>query len=581
MKAGFISLGCAKNLVDTEIMLGILQDHGIELTTDPADADILIVNTCAFIQSAKEESINTILDMAEYKKPDKGNCKSLIIAGCLGQRYGNELLEELPEADGIIGTEAWDRIGEVIDTTLQGNRVVVKGDAPIIYDAAVPRIPTTPRHTAYVKIAEGCNNQCAFCAIPLIRGKYRSRKLEDVLQEVKALAENGVKEIVLIAQDTTQYGRDIYGEPKLAELLERLCDIEEIKWIRTLYSYPRFFNDELIEVLAREEKLVKYVDIPLQHANDQILRSMRRPDTKAGITELLKKLRQRIPGVVIRSTFIVGFPGETDEQFEELKEFIRRFGAKKSLAKQATSRKKMLDKIQIEDLPVSNRKYPYINFKYERELGKDIVEVNKLHYEHDGKVLLDDISFRIGREDKVLVLGANENAVSALLSILGGEITDYSGSVKWGTTVLKGDLPKDTAEYFKNDFNIIEWLAQFSKEKDSTYLRGFLGRMLFSGDDGLKKVKVLSGGEKVRCMLSRLMVMGANVLILDQPTNHLDLESITALNEGMTDFKGAMLFSTHDHELAESVANRIFEIKDGKLIDRMCDYEEYLSKKVD
>ena len=268
-----------------------------------------------------------------------------------------------------------------------------------------------------------------------------------------------------------------------------------------------------------------------------------------------------------------------EEKIEELKEFIRRFGAKKSLAKQATSRKKMLDKIQIEDLPVSNRKYPYINFKFERELGKDIVEVNKLHYEHDGKVLLDDISFRVGREDKVIVMGANENAVSALLGILGGEITDYTGTVKWGTTVIKGDLPKDTAPYFKNEFNIVEWLAQFSKEKDSTYLRGFLGRMLFSGDDGLKKVKVLSGGEKVRCMLSRLMVMGANVLILDQPTNHLDLESITALNEGMKDFKGVLLFSTHDHELAESVANRVFEIKDGKLIDRMCDYETYLSKK--
>ena len=267
-----------------------------------------------------------------------------------------------------------------------------------------------------------------------------------------------------------------------------------------------------------------------------------------------------------------------EERIEELKEFIRRFGAKKSLAKQATSRKKMLDKIVIEELPVSNRKYPYINFKYERELGKDIVEVNKLSYTHDGKTLLDDISFRINRDDKVLILGENELAVSALLGILGGEITDYQGSVSWGTTTIRGDLPKDTAPYFDNDFNIVEWLAQYSKEKDSTYLRGFLGRMLFSGDDGLKKVKVLSGGEKVRCMLSRLMVMGANVLILDQPTNHLDLESITALNEGMNDFKGVLLFSTHDHELAQSVANRIIEIKDGKIIDRMCSYDEYLEK---
>lgn len=323
MKAGFVSLGCSKNLVDTEVMLGLIKERSIELVNDPADADILIVNTCAFIQSAKEESINTILDMAEYKKTDKGHCKTLIIAGCLGQRYGQELLDELPEADGIIGTEAWNRVTEVIDETLKGNRVVIKGDGPAIYDASIPRIPTTPKHTAYVKIAEGCNNQCAFCAIPLIRGKFRSRKIEDIVAEVNGLAAQGVREIVLIAQDTTQYGRDLYGEPRLAELLRELCKIEDVKWIRTLYSYPRFFTDELIEVIASEEKIVKYVDIPLQHASNAVLRNMRRPDTKEKITELLQKLRQRIPGVVVRSTFIVGFPGETPEQFDELKEFIK------------------------------------------------------------------------------------------------------------------------------------------------------------------------------------------------------------------------------------------------------------------
>lgn len=321
MKAGFVSLGCSKNLVDTEVMLGLIKERSIELVNDPAEADILIVNTCAFIQSAKEESINTILNMAEYKDPTKGHCKTLIIAGCLGQRYGQELLDELPEADGIIGTEAWDRITEVIDETLKGNRLVIKGDEKI-YDASVPRIPTTLQHTAYVKIAEGCNNRCAFCAIPLIRGNFRSRKIEDIVAEVKALAAKGVKEIVLIAQDTTNYGHDIYGKPQLAKLLKELCRIEDIKWIRTLYSYPRFFSDELIDVLASEEKLVKYVDIPLQHANNQVLRSMRRPDTKEEIEALLNKLRQRVPGVVIRSTFIVGFPGETPEQFAELKDFI-------------------------------------------------------------------------------------------------------------------------------------------------------------------------------------------------------------------------------------------------------------------
>ena len=322
MKAGFISLGCSKNLVDTEVMLGIIQQNGIELVNDPAEADILIVNTCAFIESAKTESITTDLNMAEYKEPGKGKCKSVIIAGCLGQRYGQELLDDLPEADGIIGTGSWNRIMEVINETLAGNRVVINSQNDIIYDASVPRIPTTPSYTAYVKIAEGCNNRCAFCAIPLIRGKYRSRTMEDIHREVEHLVANGVREIVLIAQDTTNYGHDLYGKPSLAALLKDLCQIEGIKWLRTLYSYPKFFTDELIDVIASEEKLVKYVDIPLQHANNEILRAMHRPDTKEEISDLLLKLRERIPGVVIRSTFIVGFPGETDEQYQELKAFL-------------------------------------------------------------------------------------------------------------------------------------------------------------------------------------------------------------------------------------------------------------------
>ena len=322
MKAGFISLGCSKNLVDTEVMLGIIQQNGIELVNDPAEADILIVNTCAFIESAKTESITTVLNMAEYKEPGKGKCKSVIIAGCLGQRYGQELLDDLPEADGIIGTGSWNRIMEAINETLAGNRVVINSENEIIYDASVPRIPTTPAYTAYVKIAEGCNNRCAFCAIPLIRGKFRSRTIEDIHQEVQQLVDKGVREIVLIAQDTTNYGHDLYGKPSLAALLKDLCQIKDIKWLRTLYSYPKFFTDELIDLLAQEEKLVKYVDIPLQHANNEILQAMHRPDTKEEISTLLAKLRQRIPGVVIRSTFIVGFPGETEAQYQELKAFL-------------------------------------------------------------------------------------------------------------------------------------------------------------------------------------------------------------------------------------------------------------------
>ncbi len=268
-----------------------------------------------------------------------------------------------------------------------------------------------------------------------------------------------------------------------------------------------------------------------------------------------------------------------EEKIEELKAFIRRFGAKKSLAKQATSRKKMLDKIVIEEMPASNRKYPYVNFSFEKELGKDVLQVSNLTLTHDGVKLLDNISFRLNKDDKVVVLGENENAVTGLLSAISGIIVPDSGEVKWGSTVKKVDLPKDISSYFTTDQNIIEWLANYSTEKDYTFLRGFLGRMLFSGDDALKPVKVLSGGEKVRCMLSRMMVSNANFLIFDQPTNHLDMESISALNDGMLAFKGGIVFSSHDHELVSTVANRIFEIKDGKLIDRMLNYDEYLEKK--
>ena len=320
MKAGFVSLGCAKNLVDTEVMLGILQKNGIELTNEPSEAEVLIVNTCAFIESAKEESITTVLNMADYK--NSGCCRSLIVAGCLGQRYGQQLLDEMPEADAIIGTGAWQRIMEAVDETLKGNRVVISGESEIIYDARMPRIMTTPGYTAYVKIAEGCDNNCAFCAIPMIRGHYRSRKFEDVVEEVKRLASEGVKEINLIAQDTTNYGRDLYGKPRLAELLKELCRIDGIKWIRTLYSYPRFFTDELIDVIASEPKIAKYVDLPLQHAHDAILRRMHRADTRESIEKLLEKIRERIPGVTVRSTFIVGFPGETDAHYQALREFL-------------------------------------------------------------------------------------------------------------------------------------------------------------------------------------------------------------------------------------------------------------------
>lgn len=320
MKAGFISLGCAKNLVDTEVMLGILRDNNIEFTPDPAEAEILIVNTCSFIKSAKEESITTVLNMAEYKT--SGKCRSLIIAGCLGQRYKQELLDEIPEADAIVGTGAWQRIMEAVNETLKGNRVVLAGESEIIYDEKTPRIMTTPEYSAYVKIAEGCNNHCAFCAIPMVRGKYRSRTVEDIKREIEHLTERGVKEINLIAQDTTNYGHDLYGKPSLAKLLKEVVKVDKLKWVRILYCYPKFFTDDLIDVIAKEEKICKYVDLPLQHAHNAVLKHMNRPDTSEDVEILLKKVRERIPNVTIRSTFIVGFPGETDSQYQTLRNFV-------------------------------------------------------------------------------------------------------------------------------------------------------------------------------------------------------------------------------------------------------------------
>ncbi|MBQ3726802.1 MAG: 30S ribosomal protein S12 methylthiotransferase RimO [Selenomonadaceae bacterium] len=319
MKAGFVSLGCAKNLVDTEVMLGLMQENGIELTDNPADAEILIVNTCAFILSAKEESITTILNLAEYKS---GRCRALIVAGCLGQLYKRELLDEMPEVDAVIGTGAWNRIMEAIEEVLSGRRVILIGAREIIYDSKTPRIRTTPAYTAYVKIAEGCNNRCAFCSIPLIRGRQISRTIEDIRAEVERLVSQGVKEINLIAQDTTAYGTDLYGRPKLVELLHELVKTDA-HWIRILYAYPRRFSDELIDLIAREPKICNYVDLPLQHASNKILRRMNRPDTRESIEALLKKIRAKIPGVVIRSTFIVGFPSETEKDFLELKNFLQ------------------------------------------------------------------------------------------------------------------------------------------------------------------------------------------------------------------------------------------------------------------
>ena len=330
MKIGIVSLGCPKNLVDSETMLGLIHEENYEITNDPSEAEIIIVNTCGFIESAKEESINTILQMAEYKK--SGSCKYIIVTGCLSQRYAEELFNELPEADAIAGVEVYDEIGSIIKRVMNGERFIMleRSKPDVIYtskETFLPRILTTPSYTAYLKIAlkiaEGCDNCCSYCAIPKIRGPYRSKPMEQVLKEAKALADNGVKELIVVAQDTTRYGEDLPGgKLLLADLLKELNKIESLKWIRVMYCYPNNFTDELIETFASLDKVCKYVDLPLQHASNRLLASMNRYDTREEVETLLAKLRKRIPGIVIRTTFIVGFPGETDADFEELKEFV-------------------------------------------------------------------------------------------------------------------------------------------------------------------------------------------------------------------------------------------------------------------
>lgn len=319
-KVGIISLGCVKNLVDAELMLGDLAAHQLTITPDPEEADIIIVNTCGFIESAQQESVDTIIQMAEYKK-DK--CQMLLVSGCLAQRFSSELLAEIPEIDAIIGTGSWQKIREAIERVDKGEKpVVIIDELTNIYTEDMPRVLTTPSYSAYIKVAEGCSNRCAYCVIPSVRGDFRSRSMESILAEAKNLADQGVREINLIAQDTTNYGTDLYGERRLPALLRELIKIENIEWIRLLYCYPYNFTDELIDLMATEPKICSYVDLPLQHISDDVLRRMNRRDTKADIEALLKKIRDRIDGVVIRSSFIVGFPGETEADFEELKEFI-------------------------------------------------------------------------------------------------------------------------------------------------------------------------------------------------------------------------------------------------------------------
>lgn len=317
---GIVSLGCAKNQTDSEIMLGLLSGNGHKIVADPQNADVIIVNTCGFIEAAKQESINTILEMAEYKKT---RCRLLIVTGCLAERYNTQLLDELPEVDSILGTGDYDKIAEVINRAADGERSAVFGHIDRDVAEELPRILTTPSHTAYLKIAEGCDNRCTYCAIPMIRGHFRSRKIEDIVKEANMLADSGVKELILIAQDTTRYGKDLYGEYSLDKLLEELVKIDKIRWIRLHYFYTEAITDSLIDVIAKYDKICNYIDMPIQHASNDILRRMARRTTKEQIRERIARLREKLSDCVIRTSIIVGFPGETEEQFDELCDFVR------------------------------------------------------------------------------------------------------------------------------------------------------------------------------------------------------------------------------------------------------------------
>ena len=400
MKVGFVSLGCSKNLIDTEIAIGHFKNNKYEIENNPEKAEIIVINTCGFIESAKEEAINTILEMAEYKKK---KCKYLIVMGCLVQRYYEELVKALPEVDLFIRIDEYDKMWQKIEKLIKENTVEISTTntskkiteiKPLpmpTHNEFFERIVTTGTNFAYLKIGEGCSNRCTYCAIPYIRGPFVSRPQEEIIEEAKILANKGIKEIIIIAQDTTKYGVDIYGEPKLAELLQKISEIPEIKWIRFLYSYPEGITDELIQTVKNNEKICKYFDIPIQHISDSILKKMNRKTNKKQIENLLEKLRSEIPDVTLRTSLIVGFPGETEKDFGELSEFVRtakfdKLGAFMYSKEEGTPAARLPEQIHGNTKKSRYNKIMGIQQKISNENLK-----NKIGQEFE--VLIEDISF--------------------------------------------------------------------------------------------------------------------------------------------------------------------------------------------
>lgn len=384
-KVSMVALGCAKNRVDGEMLLYTIKNAGYDIVSDPADADIVIVNTCGFIESAKQESIDEILELSELKK--EGTIKYIIATGCLAQRYGEEMMKELYEIDAVVGIGANSDIVKILEDVINNNKVTTVPEKTLL-SLEGGRLQSTPNQFAYLKISEGCDNRCTYCAIPLIRGHFRSRDIENIVEEAKTLAKNGVKELNVIAQDTTRYGQDLYGKLMLPELLNRLCEVDGIEWIRLLYCYPDRLTDELIDVIAKQDKIVKYLDLPLQHCNKNILKSMNRHGSREELTKLLNKVREKIPNIVIRTTFIVGFPGETDEDFEELCEFVKEM---------KFERMGCFTYSQEEDTPAAS---------FENQIDEDVKEHRQQILMEMQMSIMDDYnnSF-IGKELKILVEG--------------------------------------------------------------------------------------------------------------------------------------------------------------------------------
>jgi len=434
-KVSVVTLGCEKNLVDSEIMSGLVHQRGFKLVEKPEDATVVIVNTCGFIDAAKEESVNTILNLAELK--ETARLKALIVSGCLTQRYKKELMDEMPEIDGIVGTGDFFRINDIIDEALRGAKPVYVGNPVFNYEEAMPRILSTARHTAFVKIAEGCDNACTFCSIPIMRGKFRSRSIESILAEVDNLAKQGVKEVSLIAQDSTNYGTDLYEGFRLPELLNRVSEVPGIEWVRLHYAYPGFFTDELIETIAANPKVCDYIDMPLQHSEDTILKRMRRPGRQRDVRELVGKIRSRIPDVALRTSMIVGFPGETEEAFERLCEFVReikfdRLGVFTYSQEEDTPANRLpnqvpdevkqfrantLMEIQREVAKENAAKYVgrTMDVLVERYDGRSDVYIGRSQYdapEVDGEVFITNCPVEIGQMSKVRITHAYEYDLS-------------------------------------------------------------------------------------------------------------------------------------------------------------------------